>query len=79
MHLDIDTLKYLLAVPLAWLAKILWSDHKDLQELRQEVAKHYPTRDEVDLKIKTQAADHKEDLVYIRSKVDMLVQREMDK
>lgn len=89
MQLDGDALTYLwglVAVPAVWVVKALYHNKQSLQELREEIAKDYYTKTEVNLEIKecSQEKDkildtNKEDLRYIRAKVDKLVDRMMDK
>ena len=78
MQLDSDTLQWawgLVVLPVTWAGKLLWNNHKSIQDIKQELAKNYPTFEDLD----REAAEQREDLKYIRGKVDMLIQRELDK
>jgi len=78
MQIDSDTLHYLwslLAVPAVWLFKVIWQQQKSLQQLREEIARDYYTKTEVDHEIN----DNKDDLKYIRGKLDKVVDRMLDK
>lgn len=79
MHLDWDALRYLLFLPGAWILKLIWSDHKSIQDLREEMAREYPTRHDVKYEIERCTKEQKEDLKYIRDRVDTLVDRELNR
>jgi len=86
MNIDWDTVKYLGILPATWLGKLIWSNHKSLHDLRRDIAADYPTWTDMkrevmdcsDAKDKV-LDDQKEDLTYIRSRLDKLVDRELDK
>lgn len=71
---------------ISWFLLFVWNNYKSLQDLRKEIAKDYPTW--IDMKTELQDCSdqkdrmidsQKEDLKYIRARVDMLVNRELDK
>ena len=86
MQLDWDTIKYLLVLPAGWVGKLIWSNHKSVQELREELARNYPTWSDTKREITKCSEqkdkvleDQKEDLTYIRDRLDKLVDRELNK
>lgn len=86
MQLDWETLQYALALPIGWVLKIIWNNHKSIAELREEIARDYVTSKEVDDRIKDCSdskdaflREQKEDLEYIRDRVDKIVDRMLDK
>jgi hypothetical protein len=86
MNIDWDTVKYLGILPATWLGKLIWSNHKSLQELREAIAADYPTWTEMKTEISGVSEqkdkmfeEQKEDLTYIRSRLDKLVDRQLDK
>lgn len=86
---DHDTLTYLwglLALPVSYIGKLMWSNHRSIQEIREEIARDYPTWKDMHKEIaecsdsKDKIFDEqKEDLKYIRDRVDKLVDRELNK
>lgn len=83
---DIKWVWGVVSLPLIWIGRVIWSNHTSLQKLREEIAKDYPTWSDMHKEIHEcsnekdkQIADHKEDLLYIRGKVDNLVEREMNR
>jgi hypothetical protein len=86
MHLDWDTIKYLLLIPAGWFVRLMWSNHKSIQGIREELAKNYPTwpdlKDElrgISQQQEQQHKDQKEDLHYIRDRVDEINRREIER
>lgn len=75
----------IVSVPVIWVGRLIWSDHKSIQELKNELAKNYPTNTEVSTKI-TKCSEEKdralheqrEDLHYIRDRVDKLIDLQME-
>ena len=85
MNVDWETLKYLVILPAAWAGKFVWNNHKSIQEIREEIAADYPTWTEMKREIAgcseqkdKMINDQKEDLTYIRDKVDKIVDRMLD-
>ena len=81
---DIRYLWSLLLIPITYLIRLIWTTHTSLHDLREEIAKDYYTSDEVKEEITScsEAKDkaimkQKEDLAYIRTKLDMLIERAM--
>ena len=86
MQVDMEWVWGLLALPVTYVSKLIWDNHKSLEDLKQEIARDYPTFHDMKLEIREcsdqkdmMLHDQKEDLKYIRDKVDMLVKRELDR
>ena len=86
MNIDWDSVKYLIVLPVTVLVKIIWNQQKSIQQIKEDLAKDYPTWSEVHKEIKEcsdqkdgMLQDQKEDLTYIRDKVDKIVDRELNK
>ena len=85
MQIDWDTVKWVLLVPATWIGKLMWSNHKSIADLRKEIAGNYPTWSDMKEEIRECSDDkdkmmkeQKEDLTYIRDKVDKIVDRMLD-
>lgn len=77
MQIDSEVLQWVQGISLllvTWIGKVVWADHKALNEHKEHVAKTYPTKEEIDHKLE----DHKQDLTYIRDKLDKVVDRMLD-
>lgn len=78
MQIDGETIAWITGIfitIISWLGKMIWNNKTDLQRHTEYVARTYPTRSEIDEKFD----DHKADLKYIRNKIDMLIERELNK
>ena len=78
MQIDNDSLQWVVGVlllPITYAGKLLWSNHKSIQQIKEEIAKNYPTFDDIDKRDDEQ----KEDIKYIRDKLDKVVERLLDK
>ena len=86
---DQDTLQYLwglIALPVSYVGKLMWSNHKSIQEIREDIARDYPTWKDMHKEL-AECSDAKDkmldeqrdDLKYIRDRVDKLVDRELNK
>ena len=86
MQVDMDWVMGLLALPLSYIGKLIWDNHKSLQDLKREIARDYPTFHDMKSEIREcsdqkdkMLQEQKDDLKYIRSKVDSIVNRMLDK
>jgi len=86
MNIDWDSVKYLIILPVTVLAKIMWNQQKSIQQIKEDLARDYPTWPEMNKEIKDcsdqkdgMLKDQKDDLTYIRDKVDKIVDRELDR
>lgn len=78
MQIDNDTMQWVvgvLLIPITYIGKLLWSHNKSIQQIREEIARDYPTFNDLEKR----EDDQKEDIKYIRDKLDKVVDRLLDK
>jgi hypothetical protein len=78
MQIDGDLFQWVvggLGAIIAWLGKISLHNRSAIEKHTRFVAENYPTRTEIDKKFDS----HKDDLKYIRAKVDKIVDKMIDK
>lgn len=89
MQIDNESLHYLwtlVVVPITWLVRLVWVNHKSLQDIREELAKQYATKldldrcsDDKDRRLDDIIEPLKEGHKRIENKLDQIIERELKK